>query len=108
MPREPRPVLDRIRSRIHVDTDTGCHVFTGALTAEGYGLVGLGGRGDGVGYTHRLLYADTKGPIPDGLHIDHLCRNRACCNPDHLEAVTQGENNRRAAPFRRPRKKTAA
>ena len=89
-------LADRIRERVEVRED-GCHIFTGALTAAGYGVVGLGGRSAGVGYTHRLIYEAVVGPIPDGLHIDHLCRVRACCNPDHLEAVTQAENNRRAA-----------
>jgi hypothetical protein len=41
------------------------------------------------------MYSAVKGAIPDGLHIDHLCRNRACCHPDHLEAVTPRENVRR-------------
>ena len=41
---------------------------------------------------HRLIYEHFNGPIPDGLQIDHLCRNRACCNPAHLEPVTQQEN----------------
>jgi hypothetical protein len=48
-------------------------------------------------YAHRVSYALFKGPIPEGLTIDHLCRTPACVNPDHLEAVTLSENSRRAA-----------
>lgn len=47
-------------------------------------------------YAHRTAYEKAHGPIPDGLVIDHLCRNTACCNPDHLEAVTQRVNVLRA------------
>ena len=46
-------------------------------------------------YAHRLVYEMTVGPIPKGLCIDHLCRNTVCCNPAHLEPVTNGENIRR-------------
>jgi hypothetical protein len=45
---------------------------------------------------HRFVYENYKGPIPDGLQLDHLCRVTACVNPDHLEPVTQAENIRRS------------
>ena len=47
-------------------------------------------------YVHRLAYELLVGPIPEGLHIDHLCNTRTCCNPLHLDPVTQAENNRRS------------
>lgn len=66
-----------------------CVVVTRGLTAAGYGRV----QADGTGhYAHRFTYEYRHGPIPEGLVIDHLCRNRACVNPDHLEAVPQRIN----------------
>jgi hypothetical protein len=50
----------------------------------------------GLGYAHRVAYVLSVGPIPKGLTIDHLCRNRGCVNPTHLEAVTQRENTLRS------------
>jgi hypothetical protein len=72
-------------------TDT-CWHWRGAVTSSGYGSVGHEGR---LWSTHRLAYELLIGPIPDGLHIDHLCLNKLCCNPWHLEPVTQQENRRR-------------
>lgn len=67
---------------------TPCWIFQGARLESGYGWWRRG-------YAHRRAYEDAYGRIPDGLHIDHLCDARMCIRPDHLEAVTQAENNRR-------------
>ncbi len=73
-----------LMAKIRVD-ELGCWVWTGTKTAEGYGQMRVGGRRRD--YTHRVSYQLHKGPIPEGLAIDHLCKNRACANPEHLEAV---------------------
>jgi len=70
--------------------DTPCWVWQGATHSGGYGSVRR--PGGPVESTHRVLYKETVGVIPAGLHLDHLCRVRACCNPDHLEPVTPREN----------------
>ena len=67
-----------------------CWLWTGNKTPLGYGQ--LGRNHTGSNYVHRLSYEMTFGDIPEGLVIDHLCRNRNCVNPDHLEVVTQREN----------------
>lgn len=69
-------------------TDSGCWQWLGALNSNGYGI--RAGQ-----YAHRKSYELHVGPIPSGLQIDHLCRNRGCFNPDHLEAVTPSDNVRR-------------
>lgn len=96
------PLIDRILARLEPD-ENGCWVWQGART-YGYGVVGLGRRGEGTAQTHRALWQLAIGPVPDGLHLDHICRNRACANPMHLEPVTQQENIRRGVEYRRATK----
>lgn len=68
-----------------------CWLWTGTLDCDGYSVFGT----DESRSAHRFAYLHFVGPIPDGLHLDHLCRVRACCRPSHLQVVTPGENSRR-------------
>lgn len=72
-----------------------CWVWTGTISMNGYGMLGVGGRKGKKLYAHRVSYNLFVGEVPEGLDLDHLCRNRRCVNPDHLEPVTRGENTRR-------------
>lgn len=85
------PAVDRVLARVDKQPD-GCWIFTGHIARNGYGQVGLGARSEGIGYTHRVVFEALVGPIPDGYDIDHLCRVRACCRPDHLDAVPRQTN----------------
>lgn len=73
-----------------------CWLWTGATLGRGYGVLGRGGAGAGNILAHRASYELFIGPIPDGLTIDHLCRVKLCVRPEHLEAVSNRENNLRA------------
>lgn len=85
-------IAPSLLERISVEP-SGCWRWTGQITREGYGRVWFGTR---TWYVHRLTYTQGVGPIPAGLELDHLCRNRWCCNPEHLEAVTRSQNLRRS------------
>lgn len=68
---------------------SGCWEWVGARDKGGYGRVSLDGR---TVRTHRIMFVAFQGPIPDGLECHHRCRNRACCNPAHLELLSRHEN----------------
>lgn len=75
------------------DPDTGCMEWTGSKMKNGYGRFGLNRDfGPAVWFAHRMAYTYWVGPIPEGMDLDHLCRNRACVNPDHLEPKTRRDN----------------
>lgn len=76
-----------------VDRTGACWLWTAATHDEGYGRFWDGAR---LVPAHRWAYLSLVGPIPEGLHLDHLCRTRACVNPAHLEPVTPRENTLRA------------
>lgn len=76
-----------------VDPDTGCWNWQLYLNDRGYGKSGTKGSENTL--AHRVVYERLVGPIPDGLQLDHLCRNPRCVNPAHLEPVTQSINQRR-------------
>lgn len=77
---------------IERDPNSGCWLWSGAVRG-GYGRVAHDGKNCAA---HRVSYELHRGAIPPRLHIDHLCNTRLCVRPDHLEAVTQAENNFRA------------
>lgn len=86
---------------LNVRKSDGCWEWTGSLSGGGYGQFRVHGKQAQV---HRFAYGLLVGPVPEGLELDHLCRNRRCVNPAHLEPVTRSINVARGIPFSEKRK----
>ncbi len=89
-------VISSSRWNIVVDGATDCHVWQGHPDRAGYGQLRVLGRRS---MAHRVAFVAASGSdIPSGVEIDHLCRNKLCVNPEHMELVTHSTNLRRAYP----------
>lgn len=91
--RKRRPASERLVGKYRVDAD-GCWRWTGAISTNGYGRIQVDGE---CGYAHRVSYEAHVGPIPPDMTIDHLCFEKTCIRPDHLQPVSNTENIRRYA-----------
>jgi hypothetical protein len=78
------------RISLKLKKDNGCWIYTGKLSVKGYAHVQSDIKK--MKYAHRIMYEAKYGPVPKGMELDHICRKRACCNPDHVEPVTHREN----------------
>ena len=95
----------RTATKIGEADENGCMPWLGALDGTGYGMIAAGPGWPTTLRAHRISYELFVGPIDQGMVVDHTCGNRRCCNPEHLQAVTSAENQRRAYARgeRRPR-----
>ena len=98
------PQIDRFFKYVKFQDDS-CWEWLGAVQPKnGYGIFSVNGRSI---YAHRYCFRRLRGKIGGGLTLDHLCRNRRCCNPDHLEPVTMAENIYRGeSPWAKNKRKT--
>ena len=94
--------LKNFQKHIELDILSGCWIWKKYKNKKGYGVMGKGHK---IYLSHRVSYEYFKGEIPNGLELDHLCRNRDCCNPYHLEPVTHIINLKRGIKPYRPKGK---
>lgn len=91
-PRPRVPLIDRFRALVGKPDADGCWPWLGKPDSYGYGRISEGGRGGRMLRAHRVSWEVHVGPIPDDHTIDHLCGNKRCVNPAHLEPVSASEN----------------
>lgn len=84
----------RRKNNYTITTESGCHEWQGMIDINGYGVISVDGHRRRA---HRAYWERDNGPIPGGMEIDHLCRNRRCVNPAHMEVVTHAVNMRRSS-----------
>ena len=90
--RKPTPIQDRFNAAWKEDPNSGCWIWQKCIDSNGYGVSWWNGKKISA---HRVAYILYRGPIHEGLEIDHLCRCRSCVNPQHLEAVPPPVNTER-------------
>jgi HNH endonuclease len=96
------PFADRYNHFALPEPNSGCFIWMGNISWNGYGTLKIGYKKEGnrkTEWAHRAAYEYFVGPIPEGMDLDHKCRMRCCVNPDHLEPVTRVENTRRGNLF---------
>jgi hypothetical protein len=101
--RESQSVLWRFMKHFHPSNSQDCWLWTGNIIGNGYGMIPLPKRHkskeSGV-YAHRYSWQLHNSPIKEGMTVDHLCHQKSCLNPSHMEIVSLAENGRRGAIYR--------
>lgn len=87
---KPKPAAERFWSKVSGGSPAECWEWTASRNRKGYGRFYIGNRTNT--FAHRWAYEQMVAPIPDGLDLDHLCRNHSCVNPWHLDPVTHAVN----------------
>lgn len=88
----------RFWNNVSATSAEGCWNWNGPISIYGYGrlMESVGNRKTKQLMAHRFAYEEVIGKIEEGMTIDHVCRNKSCVNPAHMEIVTRGENSTRA------------
>ncbi len=82
--------IQRFMNKVDISSDSDCVFWIGSKDYGGYGRFNVAGVNS---FAHRYIYEISEGPIPEGMFIDHICRNRSCVNTLHLRVVTPRQNS---------------